>query len=164
MEKRFLADVMLGRLARWLRVLGYDTLYTRKAIDSVLMVGAYRDGRLILTRNSKIYKKIGPQKALFIHFDGFRDQVREVIGALSMEFDSNIFLSRCLDCNLPLIPMPREEAQAKVPSFVFLTVKDFRTCPQCARIFWPGTHIEEMRKLITTFWGRKEIKDEGCNG
>lgn len=158
MEKRFLADVMLGRLARWLRVLGYDTLYIRKGIDSLLILQAYREARIILTRNSKIYKKIGPERALFIHFDNFRDQVSEVIDSLNLEFDSNIFLSRCLECNLPLITLPGEEAQAKVPPYVFQTMEEFKTCPQCSKIFWSGTHIEEMRKLITAFWEKKGNK------
>ena len=158
-----MADVMLGRLARWLRAIGYDTIYSRKSIDSLLIVRAYREDRIILTRNAKIYKKIGPEKALFIHFDNFRNQVSEVIEALDFEFDSNIFLSRCLDCNLLLIPLPKEEAQAKVPPYVFQTTEEFKTCPQCSKIFWTGTHIDEMRKLVKAFWERKEIKDEGCN-
>ena len=68
MNKKFLADVMLGRLARWLRVLGYDTLYSRKGIDSLLVVQAFREDRIVLTRNAKIYSKIDPEIALFIHF------------------------------------------------------------------------------------------------
>jgi uncharacterized protein with PIN domain len=158
MEKSFLADVMVGRLARWLRVLGYDTLYTRKGIDSPLVVRAYKEDRIILTRCSKIYKKIGPERAVFIHFDNFRNQVSEVIDALNLKFDSNIFLSRCLECNLLLIPLPREEAQTKVPPYVFQTIEEFKTCPQCSKIFWSGTHIEEMRKLITAFWEKKGNK------
>ena len=163
MEITFLADVMLGRLARWLRVLGYDTIYSRKTIDSILMVKAYREDRIILTRDAKLFKRISPERALFIHFDGFRDQVSEVVDALKMAFDPKIFLSRCLECNLPLVPLPKDEVQTKVPPYVFQTIKAFRTCPQCGRVFWSGTHIEEMRKLITTFWKRKETKDEGRN-
>jgi uncharacterized protein with PIN domain len=158
MEYRFMADVMLGRLARWLRVLGYDTLYTRKCIDSLHIVQAYREDRIILTRNSKIYKKIGPERALFINFDNFRKQIGEVIDTLNLNFDSNVFLSRCLECNLLLIPLPREEAQTKVPPYVFQTIEEFKTCPQCSKIFWSGTHIEEMERLIKAFWERKEIK------
>ncbi|MGA1791980.1 MAG: Mut7-C RNAse domain-containing protein, partial [bacterium] len=62
MEKRFLADFMLGRLARWLRVLGYDTIYSRKGIESVLMVKAYREDRIILTRNTRLFKRIDPER------------------------------------------------------------------------------------------------------
>lgn len=161
MENKFLADVMLGRLARWLRILGYDTIYTRKGIDSLFIVRAYREDRIILTRNSKIYKKIGPERSLFIHFDNFRNQVSEVVDTLGLKFDSNIFLSRCLECNLLLIPLTGEEARARVPPYVFQTVEEFKACPQCSKIFWSGTHIEEMRKLISAFWERKEKKDEG---
>jgi len=160
-EKRFLADFMLGRLARWLRVLGYDTIYSRRGVESVLMVKAYREDRIILTRNTRLFKRIDPARALFIHFDGFRDQVREVIEALNIEYDAELFLSRCVECNLVLVPLTREEVQTKVPPYIFQTIKAFRTCPQCGRIFWSGTHIEEMRKLIETFWVRKDIKDEG---
>jgi len=159
-KKMFLADFMLGRLARWLRVLGYDTIYSRKGIDSVLVVNAYREDRIILTRNTRLFKRIDPARALFIHYDGFRDQVREVIESLDLDYDTGLFLSRCLDCNLALVPLAREEVQTKVPPYIFQTIKEFRTCPQCGRIFWSGTHIEEMRKLIETFWVRKDIKNE----
>lgn len=155
MERRFLADIMLGRLARWLRTLGYDAMYTRKGIDSRLMVLAYRENRIILTRSKRLYNRIGPKGAIFINFDDFRDQVREVINAMGMKFDKKIFLTRCLDCNLPFIHLQKEEAQPKVPPHVFQTVKTFRTCPQCKRIFWSGTHIDEMKKLIDTFWEKK---------
>lgn len=159
MEKRFLADVMLGRLARWLRILGYDTLYARKGIDSVLVVRADSEGRLILTRDSRLYRKLGPQRAFFIHADGFRDQMAELIGSLDMPRDPHRFLTRCLDCNQPLVPISKEDARILVPPFVYQTTEAFRTCPQCKKIFWPGTHIGEMERLITTLFERKGTKE-----
>jgi uncharacterized protein with PIN domain len=159
MEKRFLADVMLGRLARWLRILGYDTLYARKGIDSVLMVRAHGEGRLILTRDSRLYKKLGPQRSFFIHADDFRDQMEEMIGSLVMTHDPRRFLTRCLNCNEPLLPVSREDARIRVPPFVYQTVEAFRTCPLCKRIFWPGTHIGEMERLVTTLFERKGTEE-----
>ena len=161
MEKRFLADVMLGRLARWLRILGYDTHYTPKSIDSVLIVRAFREGRIILTRNSKLYKKLESQRILWIRYDDFRDQVAQVVDSLKLKWDPHIFLSRCVECNIPLVALAKEEARTKVPPYVFQTVEAFRTCPRCAKIFWSGTHIDEMKGLINHFWKRKESKNEG---
>ncbi|MBN2373289.1 Mut7-C RNAse domain-containing protein, partial [bacterium] len=155
MEWKFLVDIMLGRLARWLRTLGYDAFYTRNGIDSRMMVLAYRENRFILTRSKRLYNKIGPELSVFINSDDFRDQVREVINVLGIKFDRNIFLTRCLNCNLPLMELPKEDAQLKVPPYVFQTVNRFRACPQCRRVFWSGTHISEMEKLIDTFWERK---------
>jgi len=159
MEKRFLADIMLGRLARWLRILGYDTLYVRKCIDSVLMVRAHSEERLILTRDSRLYKKLGPQKAFFIHADDFRDQMAEMIGSLGMTCDPHRFLTRCLDCNEPLVSISKEDVRILVPPYVYQTVETFRTCPQCKKIFWPGTHIGEMERLVTTLFERKGTEE-----
>ncbi|MGA1843754.1 MAG: Mut7-C RNAse domain-containing protein [bacterium] len=159
MEKRFLADVMLGRLARWLRILGYDTLYTRKRIDSLLEVRAYDEGRIILTRDSRLYRKLGPERSFFIHADDFRDQMEELIRSLDMHHDPDRFLSRCLDCNHPLVPIAKEDVRMVVPPFVFQTVEAFRTCPQCKKVFWPGTHIGEMERLITTLFERKGTEE-----
>ena len=155
MDRKFLADIMLGRLARWLRILGYDTIYARKCIDTQIMVIAYKENRLILTRNTKLYKKLGSKRGFFVSYDGFKDQVKEVICALDMKFDSKIFLSRCADCNLSLISLPKADVQVKVPLYVYNTTDDFKTCPQCKRIFWSGSHSEEMIKIITGFWSKK---------
>lgn len=163
MGKIFLADVMLGRLARWLRALGYDAVYTREPINSKLMVSAYKEGRIMLTRNKKLYKRVGAKGAILIDFDCFREQVQEVISTLGLEYDEGIFFTRCLDCNIPLVPLQRDEARQKVPPFVFYNINTFRACPRCRRIFWSGTHIDEMKKLIDTFWVKKGIKDEDLN-
>ena len=159
MCKKFLVDFMLGRLARWLRILGYDAVYTKKVIDSLLMVNAYKEGRIIITRNTRLYRRAGPANAVFINSDDYKEQVREVIKVLDLEFDRGMFLSRCADCNLPLINISKEMAQTKVPEYVFQTRNDFRTCPQCKRIFWSGSHPNEMMRIIKTFWGKKgELK------
>ncbi len=151
MGKRFLADIMLGRLARWLRILGYDAIYAQHGIDSEIMVKAYKEKRIILTRNRKLYKRIGHKGAIFINFDNFRDQLYEVMSNLELELDEKNFFSRCLDCNLELAYLEKDKAKTKVPAFVFHSVDVFRTCPECGRIFWSGTHTEEMKKQINEF-------------
>lgn len=157
MCKRFLADNMLGRLARWLRTIGYDAVYSKRGIDSELLVNAYNEDRIVLTRNRRLYKRLDFPRMVIINSDNFRDQVCEVIDAMGLECVKEQFYTRCIECNCKLIPINRDEVQSDVPPYVFHTVDAFMTCPLCKRIFWSGTHILEMDDIIKTFW-KKEKK------
>lgn len=148
---------MLGRLARWLRTIGYDAVYSKRGIDSELLVNAYNEDRIVLTRNRRLYKRLDFPRMVIINSDNFRDQVCEVIDAMGLECVKEQFYTRCIECNCKLIPINRDEVQSDVPPYVFHTVDAFMTCPLCKRIFWSGTHILEMDDIIKTFW-KKEKK------
>lgn len=152
MEQKFIADCMLRKLARWLRIMGCDTEYFSAIDDAELVARGERTGRLILTRDTLLIRR---RKARTNHFfiegDHFRDQLRQVVRAFSIDPFTR-FLSRCIECNAPLHAVNRTEVTASVPPYVFMTQERFSTCPSCHRIYWNGTQqkrmAEELRAML----------------
>jgi uncharacterized protein len=140
-ELRFAADVMLGRLAKWLRVLGQDVIYGRHLSGAGLIHAARRENRIILTRDRGL--RTGPQNSLFIQSDNFREQLRQVVSTFHLIVGDDLF-KRCLICNSSLQPRPKASVKGAVPEFVFSTQEDFRWCADCRRIYWPATHQQKM--------------------
>lgn len=147
MDTRFIADVMLGRLATWLRLLGCDVEYFREISDEDLVERASLGGRVILTRDLELTRR---RKArgnhLFVRGDSYKDQLRQVVEHFSIDPFARI-LTRCLRCNEPLTGIDRSEARDKVPPFVYETQRDFRSCGGCGRVYWRGTHRFEAIRL-----------------
>ncbi len=144
-EPRFLADAMLGRLATWLRILGYDTEYDRSE-DVRLVERARREGRVLLTRDTGLLRRRDLPPHLFIRSDTVRDQLREVMTALAIR--PRMHGRRCLRCNVPLEARGRAEVQGRVPDFVYTSQEHFWGCPRCRRIYWAGTHRRRMEEAI----------------
>jgi uncharacterized protein len=142
---RFIADVMLGRLARWLRVLGYDTLYSSELGDPELARIARLQGRVLLTRDVELAQRRGLQVILLTD-DQVEAQLRAVAHALHLS--TGEAFSRCVDCNVPLVDFNRAEARPLVPPYVFATQSHFRRCPQCGKVYWRGTHWAHMRAAL----------------
>src|SRR5262245_29581009 len=145
-EIKFVADVMVGKLARWLRVLGFDVVYSNELDDDEIIRIAASDNRIILTRDTGLVKRLKPQQYLFIESDHYREQVQQVLAAYALK-DFNVF-SRCLECNTPLQLVDKEAVFEKVPPFVYLTQDRFARCPSCGRVYWHGTHADQMLKKI----------------
>ncbi len=143
---RFLADAMLGRLARWLRMLGYDTVYD-PGEDQVLLERAWREGRLFLTRDTRLLRRRRLPPHLFIQSDQVTTQVRQVLSALGLPRTAGP-TRRCLRCNGVLEPRRKDEVVGLVPEFVWSEHQAFWRCPDCARIYWPGTHRQRMEEAI----------------
>jgi len=141
-EKKFIADVMLGRLAKWLRIIGYDTLYFRKIEDSQLIRTAVREGRILLTRDVELYHRGGFQ-GLFIESDDLEAQLLQVMkeAKLRPRIRSNV---RCPLCNETLEVVPRDQIRGAVPAYVYSTQREFTRCPRCGKIFWRGTHWQRI--------------------
>jgi uncharacterized protein with PIN domain len=148
---RFLADAMVGRLAKWLRVLGYDTLYQRDGDDEVLLATAAAEGRVLLTRDTRLPRGDLPAGSLLIRSDRVEDQIREVLRAYDLRPKSPG--TRCLRCNALLAPVSREGVAGRVPDFVLKRYTAFRTCPLCRRIYWPGTHRRRMGEVLARLCG-----------
>jgi len=152
MERKFIADAMLGRLARWLRVMGCDTAYCREIDDADLVARAEREGRLILTRDTLLLRRRKARgNSFFVEGDHFRDQLRQVVRAFGIDPEER-FLSRCLECNVPLEEAGGERVASLVPPYVRATRERFRGCPSCGRMYWGGTHrermVEELREIL----------------
>jgi uncharacterized protein with PIN domain len=137
---------MVGKLARWLRVLGVDVVYSNSYDDDTIVRLAESENRVILTRDTGLIARRMQAKYLFIQSDHYKEQVRLVLRA----FDINEFkvFSRCLECNTPLQSADKEEVFERIPPFVYLTQDRFATCPTCHRVYWHGTHADSILKRI----------------
>lgn len=147
---KFVVDSMLGRLARWLRVLGCDTHYQTRYPEEALarLVG---EGRILLTRNAKTARRI--PGSLWIRSDHVGEQMWEIKGALAFRPQKSLWFTRCLRCNAPLESVGREEAKANVPEYVFHeSGESIRRCTRCGRYYWPGTHRLRMIRQLEA-WG-----------
>jgi len=137
----------LGRLAKWLRILGLDAEYAGENNLSSLVIQALRDERIILTRNQRLLKTRGV-KTLLIKNEKIKSQVAEVLGALNIKPDVAKMFSRCILCNEGLIDIDKIKVKEKVPEYVYQTQENFITCPKCKRIYWQGTHWGNVQKTL----------------
>jgi uncharacterized protein with PIN domain len=146
---KFGADKMLGRLAKWLRVIGQDVTYGPHLSGNGLIREARKEGRLILTRDRSIAKK-NPPDYLLIQSDKFREQLKQVIDACQLDPWKEPF-TRCIECNTALAPLAKDRVENRVPPYVFATQEKFSFCSKCQRIYWPATHqqkmLEELKSL-----------------
>jgi uncharacterized protein len=150
---RFVVDIMLGRLARWLRAMGYDTLYPDQADDRRLLQLAIAEERILVTRDRMLARLAEPRSCL-IRAESLDDQVLEAVERLALSPDDGNWLSRCLECNERLELQTRESLQGLVPEHVFATHSDFMRCPGCARIYWAGSHVDHMLERLARLRAR----------
>jgi uncharacterized protein len=143
--RRFIADAMLGKLAKWLRILGFDVAYEHPIGDQDLVRRARSESRHILTRDCRLVQRrwSGSIRFTVIRDDHWPEQLRQVL--LEMKPLPPIrILTRCVRCNELLRPLPREKALGSVPPYVHRTHKRFMHCPLCDRIYWRGTHPKQI--------------------
>jgi len=148
-QKRFVVDSMLGKMAKWLRVLGFDTRYEH--LQRQEQLEAYRaGGYLVITRNQRWCAQPG---VMCVAASDSREQLREVISTLSVTPEEVRLLERCIICNEPLNHLQQDKVFGLVPDYVFETHTTFYQCPQCRRIYWPGSHPERMLKWLQDVLG-----------
>jgi uncharacterized protein with PIN domain len=144
---KFIADNNVGKLARWLRLIGYDTLLFKQKNDSQMIKIALNEDRVVLTKDSQFMRRrlvtAGRLKAIYIKQDDPKLQVQEVVQTLNLNYRFKPF-SLCLECNQVLIARDREEVQNRVPDHVLETQTQYTECPTCHRIYWQGTHWQAM--------------------
>jgi len=145
---KFLVDRMLGKLAKKLRMLGYDTIYYRGNDANQLIQMARHEGRVILTRNTKLIPKKSEDRIIRVKEDHPFFQLKDLIQQGHIVLHEGNFFARCLICNTLLEDISREEAEGNVPDFIFHQQREFFRCPQCQRIYWPGTHQENMQRRV----------------
>ncbi|HLB25648.1 MAG TPA: Mut7-C RNAse domain-containing protein [Nitrospirota bacterium] len=148
---KFAADAMLGKLARWLRLMGYDTFYLRDIGDDELLRVAHEEGRLLITRDTRLVKRLRPGEYLFIRDNAPLEQVRQAVGELGLKVGEEALFSRCTLCNEPLADAEKESVLGMVPEYTYNRVESFRSCASCGRVYWPGTHagrvLERLKEL-----------------
>jgi len=148
---RFIVDSNVGKLAKWLRMLGYDAVFFDGEDDAYMIDRALKEGRVILPRDTQVMKRgvitSGRLKAILIESDQPEPQVRQVIDTLHIDSQSRLF-TVCLECNNPLEERSKEEVEQRVPPYVFQTQQQYIECPVCHRIYWRGTHWQAMLQKL----------------
>jgi hypothetical protein len=137
---------MLGRLARWLRALGHDTAYDHAADDAALLRRAARERRILVTRDTRIVAPAGVRIVL-LRANDTPGQLRELTGALGIGRHPGL-LRRCLVCNTRLRAATTDEIETRAPDHVRSAQADFRSCPGCGRLYWPGTHRRKLEAAL----------------
>ncbi len=144
---KFLATKELGRLCKWLRILGYDCEYMTEDNLVSLAIKSLREDRVILTRNARLSEKAG-FKVAHIKSDLVKEQLKYVLGELKLKISDEEMFTRCVLCNVLLEDIEKREAENKVPPFVYETHEDFVRCAKCGRVYWQGTHWGNVREYI----------------
>jgi uncharacterized protein with PIN domain len=147
---RFICDDNLGKLAKWLRTLGYDALFFDPIEDGELVARALKDDRVVLTRDTQLLRfrfKLG-ENLLRIESDKPLEQLRQVLDHFKLKPSKELMFSRCSVCNEPLEKIEKEKIKDRLYPYVRRTQDRFVHCPKCDRIYWSATHVEKMIKTL----------------
>ena len=154
MPPRFIVDNNVGKLAKWLRMMGYDAMLFDDKDDGEMVKIALSQGRVILTRDTQLMKlrviTTGKVRAVLIEDDNPEAQLSYVVDMLALDYQFNPF-SFCVECNQELAERTKEEVRNLVPPYVFKTQNQYMECPSCRRIYWRGTHWQAMSKKLEQF-------------
>jgi uncharacterized protein with PIN domain len=148
---RFICDDNLGKLAKWLRTLGYDTLFFDPIEDGELVARALKDDRVVLSRDTQLSRfkfKLG-ENLLLIQSDKPMEQLRQVLEQFKLKPDKDLLFSRCSVCNELLEKVEKEKIKDRLYPYVYKTQDHFVHCLKCDRIYWSATHVKNMAKKLT---------------
>lgn len=150
-QPKFIVDYMCGRLAKWLRMLGYDTVYLNKNLKQKILLKSLQEQRIVITRNTKLSPKKA-YKLIFIKYDKVFDQIKQVFEELKLRPTEENFFHRCSLCNSLLVEIEKEKIKEVVPEYVFNTQEKFFKCDKCNKVYWKGTHydlfLSDLRKIF----------------
>ncbi len=144
---RFIVDCMLGKLAKWLKILGFDALFFSRIEDDELLTIARKESRILLTKDTGLIQQAKDVEALFLKSEEWRDQVQQVLEHFNLREKVNPH-TRCIDCNVVLKNLLKKNAKNLVSAFVFDKADSYALCPNCGRVFWRGTHFKDMEAKI----------------
>ena len=143
----FAAEATLGKLAKWLRIMGFDTVCSTN-ISSRAIFDAIEKNRILLTRTRRIRDFGREEKLVFIESNEPFEQLREVVRSLNILLEDLQPFSRCIRCNIPIEQIDKRYVQGLVPDHIWETHQVFQSCNGCRRIYWPGTHAERSHDVI----------------
>jgi uncharacterized protein with PIN domain len=148
-QVKFVVDCMLGKLAKWLRMLGFDTLYCPDADDDELVRIAVRDDRILLTRDSRLSdRRMLRNRCVLVQLGTTASQLRQVINKLDIEVTEDLLFTRCTICNSEIVPIAKSEVKDRVPPYVYQTQAEYGYCAACDKIYWRGTHVEHVMNAL----------------
>ncbi|HVV86717.1 MAG TPA: Mut7-C RNAse domain-containing protein [Kofleriaceae bacterium] len=145
-EPGLACDEMLGHLATWLRLLGFDAPYLRRSRDPAELDRAHVDGYVLVTRARQLAERYQP--SILVHADDPPGQLAEVLRALGHAPRPARFFTRCARCNVALEPVGREAVRDRVPAAALAAFDDFTRCPRCRRSYWPGGHVDRFLRAV----------------
>ena len=143
---------MLGTLAKKLRMLGIDTSYHNNITEEYLIAAALKENRIVLTRKTAFPLANKAVPVLFILDNNPKNQLRQTVSHFKIKKEMLNPFSRCISCNKKLSPLEKDLAEGKVADYVFNTTNTFTTCLSCGKIYWPGTHLQNMKRLINNIF------------
>ncbi len=147
---KFTADSMLGKLAKWLMIAGFDVAYIRENERQLIMDIARNEDRIVLTRDTRL----SDEKIFFIESDILWEQLEQVLKIFGPPPENKAF-SRCIECNCQLVHIEKKMAEGKTPPYVYKVHNDFSQCPSCGKIFWAGSHYRKMQKILRKYKERQ---------
>ncbi len=165
-EPRFVVDTMLGNIARWLRILGYDTLYRRDFKDWEIIRLAREENRVIITRDKGLHNRAlnNGLKSIYLIMDDMAERLAYIALITGIRLYVDLEKSRCPICNGELRKISKEEVKGKVPPRVYRYYNDFWICMNCGKIYWIGSHwvkieeiLEKARKLLEEYKAKKYV-------
>jgi len=145
---RFLADEMLGSVAKWLRILGFDTEYAKDMDDDDILEKALNEGRIVLTRDRGLRQRAVKSgiEVIYLESAELEEDMRAVIGKYPPERDK--FMRRCTLCNSQLLEVGKEAAKGRVPKGVYERQERFWYCKRCDKYYWEGSHWKKMKEFL----------------
>jgi uncharacterized protein with PIN domain len=146
-KPKFVTDVHLGRLTRYLRMIGFDVSYKNNFDDDEIVSASLKEKRAILTKDRGILKRNEVTHGYCVRSIKVEEQVREILDRFDLKKDIKEF-SRCLECNQLLVPIKKKEVIDELPPKVAQTQNEFYQCPSCMKIYWKGTHYQRMFSFI----------------
>lgn len=146
-ETRFIADAMLGRLAHWLRLLGFDCRYEQHVADEDLVRWGVEQERIILTRDRALPEEWRVSDICVLCEEKTFDQLGEVLRRFDLSRSVRLF-TRCSECNLELLAAQGADVTGRVPAGILVSHRDFRECPGCDRVYWEGSHTDRVKRVV----------------
>ena len=143
----FAADRTLGKLAKWLRILGFDATFELD-VPADLFYEQLEKDRIVLTRTRTIKKQSSTHRLVFIASDHLDMQLKQVIAEIGIRPADTRPFSRCIHCNIPIVDAFPDDVCGLIPDYIYETHSEFHKCVQCNRIFWPGSHAKRAMKRI----------------
>lgn len=160
-QVKFWCDEQLGKLARWLRIIGQDTEYEREIEDRELIRRAGAEGRIVLTRDRGLAGRAGPVEVVCLEANYPAHQLREVVATFRDRIQIRVF-SRCVACNGEIEDAARSEVRGLVPPFVWETRQKFTRCTACKNIYWQATHRDrvevQLQDVLGELYGGKSSR------
>jgi len=156
---KFIADGMLGKLTRWLRMLGQDVTYSTQFEDEELIVTARKERRVLLTRDLELYQRAFAKGVDAFYVDGRTEpeKLAELAERFNFPLAIDLKRSRCPKCNTKIRSTPKEKLADKVEKNTFIYYDEFWKCPKCGSIYWQGAHWTDIRATLEE--AEKKLKE-----